>query len=76
MISRARPAILALALLVVHRTSGASGSPAEQAGAALVAGKPADAAAIAAACPEPRCKLVLARALFLLGNPRDAVASV
>jgi soluble lytic murein transglycosylase len=74
-ISRVGGATLAIALLVGHRTSGATGEPAVQAGAALAAGKPAEAAAIAALCPEARCKLVLARALFLQGNPRDAAAA-
>ncbi len=55
-----------------YRTSGALEDAAAQAGELLAAGKPSDAAGLARSCPEPRCKLVLARALFGLGKLQEA----
>src|SRR3954462_2628483 len=63
-------------MLVGHRTSGAPEDPAQRAGALLAAGRPADAEAAARACPEPRCALVLGRALFGLGRLADAAGSL
>lgn len=58
--------------LVGYRTSDASEDPAAQAGALLAAGRASEAAAAAAACSDPRCRLVLARALFGLGRLQEA----
>ncbi len=55
-------------VLVVHRTTGAAEDPVQQAGALLAAGRLAEAEAAARACPDPRCALVLGRALFGLGR--------
>jgi soluble lytic murein transglycosylase len=46
---------------------------ASQGGALLAAGRAAEAAELLRSCPEPRCKLVLSRALFGLGKLQEAV---
>jgi len=64
-----------LCLLVGHRTVYALEGPAEQAGALLAAGSLSEAAALARACPEAPCKLVLGRALFGLKQLPEAAAA-
>ncbi|HZX97383.1 MAG TPA: hypothetical protein VFE90_22900, partial [Myxococcales bacterium] len=46
-----------------------------QAGSLLAEGRAAEAAAAASQCGEPRCQLVLGRALFALGRLREAAAA-
>jgi soluble lytic murein transglycosylase len=57
---------------VVHPTFAAG----EEAGALLAAGKAAEAAEAARKCAEPRCGLVLGRALFALGQPGPAAEAL
>src|SRR5207248_11699003 len=57
---------------VVHPTFAAG----EEAGALLAAGKAAEAADAARKCAEPRCGLVLGRALFALGQLGAAAAAL
>jgi len=68
--------VLALSAISGQRQAIASESPAVQAGALLAGGHPAQAEAVARSCGEPRCRLVLARALFAQGRPRDAASAL
>ena len=68
--------VLALSAISGQRKAIASESPAVQAGALLAGGHPAQAEAVARSCAEPRCRLVLARALFAQGRPRDAASAL
>jgi len=65
-------ALAAFVALVGYRTSDANEDLAAQAGALLAAGRVSEAASAARACPDARCKLVLARALFGLGRLQDS----
>jgi len=68
--------VLALSTASGHRAASAGDDRAIQAGALLAGGHPAQAEAVARSCAEPRCRLVLARALFALGRPRDAASAL
>ena len=63
-----------LVALASTRAAGA-GSPVERAGALLADGSLEEAAAAARDCSDPRCSLILARALFGLHRLRDAAAA-
>lgn len=67
--------ILCCTALFGHRAGGA-GDAAARAGALLAAGRPSEAAALAASCGAPFCQLVRARALFALGRLPEAALAV
>ena len=68
--------LLAALAAVPFLSLAAAEDAASQAGALLVAGRTAEAEAAARTCPAPRCKLVLARALFAQGRTKEAAAAV
>jgi soluble lytic murein transglycosylase len=70
--------LIALALLVNRRPALASGASWEQAGGLLAGGKNGAAAEAARPCAgeDGRCALVLARSLFLSGQPGEAAAAL
>lgn len=74
--SRYCAAAAALCVLVGHRTNGVEIDAAKEAGALLAAGRPAEAESVARACGDPRCRLVLGRALFAQGKVRDAATAL
>jgi soluble lytic murein transglycosylase len=69
-------AALAVCGLFGNRAIGGPDEAAVQAGALLAAGRPAEAETVAKSCGEPRCRLVLGRALFAQGKLRDAAAAL
>src|SRR5258705_3974178 len=69
-------AAAAVCALIGYPADAADGDPARQGGAALAAGRPADAEATVRSCGDSRCRLVLARALFAQGKPREAAAAI
>src|SRR3981189_3511976 len=73
---RSFAAALAVCGLVGHRAIGGPDEAAVQAGARLAAGRPAEAETVARSCGEPRCRLVLGRALFAQGKLRDAASTL
>ncbi|HEY4769500.1 MAG TPA: tetratricopeptide repeat protein, partial [Myxococcales bacterium] len=73
---RSFAAALAVCGLVGHRAIGGPDEAAVQAGALLAVGRPAEAENVARSCGEPRCRLVLGRALFAQGKLRDAASAL
>jgi peptidoglycan lytic transglycosylase len=69
-------ALTAAAWALIGNRTVAQGEPAVQAGAFLAAGQPAEAEALARSCGDPRCRLILARALFAQGKVRDAAGAL
>ncbi|HET9751635.1 MAG TPA: hypothetical protein VFP52_01690, partial [Myxococcales bacterium] len=67
---------MALVLVGAGRARAAADDAALQAGALLADGRAEQAVDAVRACGEPRCRLVLARALFALGRPGEAAAAV
>ncbi|HEY6908765.1 MAG TPA: lytic transglycosylase domain-containing protein [Myxococcales bacterium] len=67
---------MALVLVGAGRARAAANDAALQAGALLADGRAEQAVDAVRACGEPRCRLVLARALFALGRPGEAAAAV
>lgn len=69
--------VLATVLLALEGTRvSPAPDPAGQAGALLAAGKAAEAETAAKACPEPRCRLVLARAFVAQGKHKEAASAL
>src|SRR5262249_17885790 len=62
--------------LVGHPVDAAEGDPATQAGALLSAGRAAEAEATVRSCGDGRCRMVLGRALFAQGKPKEAAAAI